>query len=87
MVGPCTPTIQSQEGSGRAISIGLFNHQIGGQHAKHLRVPVQVRDHVLHTDCRMSETQHLRGTFTGPLHIAEALFVLGRVDGQRRAQG
>ncbi|MNG18890.1 hypothetical protein D3C84_1029940 [compost metagenome] len=87
MVGPCTPTIQSQEGRCRAVPIGFFNHQIGGQHAKHLLVPVQVRDHVLHADCRMAETQHLRGAFIGPLHITEALFLLRRIEGQRRAQG
>ncbi|MNL60190.1 hypothetical protein D3C87_1839840 [compost metagenome] len=87
MVGPCTPTVQSQESRRRAMPIGLFNHQIGGQHAKHLLVPVQVRDHVLYADCRMPETQHLRGTFIGALHIAEALFLLRRIEGQRRAQG
>ncbi|MNN69084.1 hypothetical protein D3C81_1848410 [compost metagenome] len=86
MVGPCTPTVQSQEGGSRAIPIGYFNHQIGGQHAQHLLVPVQMRDHVLYTDCRMPETQHLRSTFTRSLHIAEALFFLSRVNGQRRAQ-
>ncbi|MNH15111.1 hypothetical protein D3C79_747180 [compost metagenome] len=80
MVGPLRATVQTQECCAGAAVVVAVDDQVRRQHLQYLAVPLQQALHVVHTNGHMAQTQDLGRSFAGALNIAEALFVLRRVE-------